>query len=48
MLFRSGVDEDGFGTETFSDGGGFGGISEMLLGSGTSIFVRRIGLDSTV
>lgn len=39
---------DGPGAEVSSDGGDFGGISETLLGSRTSIFVRRMGLDPTV
>jgi hypothetical protein len=44
----SGVDVDGHGAEEGSDGGDFGDTFVTLLGSGTSIFVGRIGLDPTV
>lgn len=44
----SGVDVEGAGVDEGSGMEDFGGVSEMLVGSGTSIFVRRMGLDPTV
>lgn len=39
---------DGPGVDGGSGGGDFVGASGMLVGSGTSIFVGRMGLDPTV
>ena len=44
----SGVNVDGPEAEEGSDGGDFGDMPDMLWESGTSIFVRRMGLDATV
>ena len=44
----SGVDVDGPGAGDTSDAGGFDGASETFLGTGTSIFVWRMGLEPTV
>ena len=44
----SGADVDGPDAEGTSDGGDFGDRSEIFWGSGTSIFVRHMGLDPTV